>query len=62
MISEGTIKINNEKLEMSVLIQYIAGITFFKTCAQVCKRKKVTVFILFFLKLNLTSLLNPHFS
>lgn len=48
MIPEGTIKINEKKLERSVSIQYISGITFFKTYTQMCKRKKVTVIILFF--------------
>lgn len=42
MIPEGIIKINKEKLERSVSIQYITGIIFFKTYIQMCKIKKKT--------------------
>lgn len=62
MIPEGTIKINKKKLETSVSIQYISGITFFKTYTQMCKRKKSNCHYLIFLKFSLTSLLNSHFS
>lgn len=49
MIPEGIIKINKEKLERSVSIQYITGIIFFKTYIQMCKIKKSSyhIFIIF---------------
>lgn len=56
MIPKGTIKINKEKLERSVSIQYITGITFFKTYTQMCKIKKKSSYHYFiiFMKLNLS--------
>lgn len=49
MIPEGIIKINKEKLERSVSIQYITGIIFFKIYIQMCKIKKAAIiFLLFF--------------
>lgn len=56
MIPEGIIKINKEKLERSVSIQYITGIIFFKTYIQMCKIKKKHSYHIFiiFLKLHLS--------
>lgn len=50
MIPEGIIKINKEKLERSVSIQYITGIIFFKTYTHMrkIKKKAAIIFLLFF--------------
>lgn len=49
MIPEGIIKINKEKLERSVSIQYITGIIYFQDIySDVQNKKAAIIFLLFF--------------
>lgn len=61
MIPEGIIKINKEKLERSVSIQYITGIIFFKTYTHMRKIKKKSSYHIFIIFLKLKLSIEPSF-